>query len=108
VKREIGSPFPQAACSCGVERDLGGLTVSVGSKNPVKANFSDANFPSAEIEISMHDVASGVPDQPWGDQETRQGALNRALACHAAHTAASGGAPPDFSVAAPIISSSCP
>jgi non-canonical (house-cleaning) NTP pyrophosphatase len=41
-------------------------------------------------------VPSGVPDQPWGDAETRQGALARALGCHAAHAAAH--AAPDFAV----------
>ena len=78
------------------------LVVAVGSRNPVKVNsvrsaFQTA-FPGTTIEISEHDVPSGVPDQPWGDEETRQGALNRAMACHAAHASANGGLPPDFAV----------
>ena len=77
------------------------LTIAVGSCNPVKVesvrrSFT-TSFPSNEIEITMHDIPSNVPDQPWNDQETRQGALNRALGCHAAHLSACGTAP-DFAV----------
>ena len=77
------------------------LAVAVGSRNPVKVNsvknaFQVA-FPQCEIIVSTHEVPSGVPDQPWGDDQTRQGALNRAIACHAAHLAAVGSAP-DFAV----------
>jgi inosine/xanthosine triphosphatase len=32
-------------------------------------------------------VPSGIPDQPWGDAETRQGALNRARAALASQAA---------------------
>jgi inosine/xanthosine triphosphatase len=35
-------------------------------------------FPEAEV-IGLS-VASGVPEQPWGDEATRRGALNRARA----------------------------
>lgn len=77
------------------------IVVAVGSRNPVKVNAVrtafELNFPGSTIDITMHDVLSGVPDQPWGDDETRQGALNRATACQAAH-AASCGTPPDFAV----------
>lgn len=77
------------------------LTVAVGSRNPVKvtavrSSFERA-FPDTLIDVTMHDVPSGVPDQPWGDEETRAGALNRATACHAAHTDECG-TPPDFAV----------
>lgn len=78
------------------------LTVAVGSANPVKVNSVraafEANFPSASIEVFSHEVSSGVPDQPWGDAETRQGALARAQNCRAAHAAAHGGTLPDFAV----------
>jgi len=77
------------------------LVVAVGSKNPVKVNSVknafEQNFPQSTIAVSGYDVPSGVPDQPWGDDQTRQGALNRALACHAAHVASCGIAP-DFAV----------
>lgn len=33
-----------------------------------------------EITVQALAVASDVPDQPWGDEETRRGALNRARA----------------------------
>lgn len=41
----------------------------------VKAILSRA-FPNATF--TPLNVASGVPEQPWGDEETRAGALNRA------------------------------
>ena len=77
------------------------LVVAVGSRNPVKINsvknaFSTA-FSDAVVECVPYDVPSGVPDQPWGDVETRQGAMARAQACHDAHVAALGSAP-DYAV----------
>ena len=56
-------------------------TIIVASKNPVKIQAAqDAfermlNMPCLAEGIS---VPSGVPDQPHGDEETFQGALNRA------------------------------
>ena len=56
--------------------------IAVGSTNPVKIGAVRAVFaplaPSAAIEGIA--VASGVPDQPWGDEETIAGAKTRALA----------------------------
>jgi len=62
------------------------VSVAVGSKNPVKlaaatAVFRSA-FPAARAEAVA--VASGVPDQPFGDAETIAGARTRALAARAA------------------------
>lgn len=58
------------------------LRVAVGSTNPVKvravSNIVRQWRPQAEI-VSVA-VASGVPDQPWGDDETIQGAETRARA----------------------------
>jgi len=77
------------------------LSVAVGSKNPVKVEsvrraFSAA-FADAAVNIFPYDVSSGVSDQPWGDRETREGALNRARACQlACHRET--GAPPAFAV----------
>jgi non-canonical (house-cleaning) NTP pyrophosphatase len=78
------------------------LVVAVGSENPVKVNsvrnaFA-ANFPDASLEVVGYSVPSGVDDQPWGDVQTRQGALNRAENALGAHCLAHGGAPPDFAV----------
>jgi len=58
------------------------LRVAVGSKNPVKVAavrqaFFRA-FPDRPLVCVGHDVPSGVSDQPWGRDETRQGALQRA------------------------------
>ena len=78
------------------------LVVAVGSKNPVKVNsvrnaFA-ANFPGSDLEVVGYSVPSGVDDQPWGDVQTRQGALNRAENALGAHCLAHGGAPPDYAV----------
>lgn len=60
--------------------------VVVGSANPVKARAVRAVIsrliPAAEIEHA--EVASGVRDQPWGDEETIRGAIARARAARAA------------------------
>jgi len=57
--------------------------VTVGSTNPVKVAAARAVLtpliaPGATIEGV--DVPSGVPDQPWGDEETVRGARARAAA----------------------------
>ena len=57
--------------------DLGALRhVAVGSANPVKLGAVRAVLarlaPDAAVEGVV--VPSGVPDQPWGDAETIQGA----------------------------------
>lgn len=56
----------------------------IGSKNTAKVNAAkrivSLHFPQAMIEAE--DVESGVSEQPFGDEETRLGALNRAI--HAA------------------------
>lgn len=61
------------------------MKVIVGSKNPVKFNVTkdvfESVFSSEEIEFLPCSAASGVPDQPYGIEETKTGALNRALDC---------------------------
>lgn len=56
--------------------------VSVGSTNPVKVGAVRAVLwrldPSAEV-VGVS-VPSGVPDQPWGDEQTIRGAVARARA----------------------------
>jgi inosine/xanthosine triphosphatase len=56
------------------------ITIAVGSTNPVKIAavravlgqvYPDAIFPGLA-------ASSQVPEQPWGDEQTRWGALNRA------------------------------
>lgn len=58
------------------------INIVVGSENPgkieaVKIGFR-ALFPHEELNIQGVTVSSGIPDQPMGDAETLQGALNRA------------------------------
>jgi inosine/xanthosine triphosphatase len=56
------------------------ITITIGSTNPVKLAATQSilgqAFPGSIF--SSIAVASGVSDQPWGDEETRQGAYNRA------------------------------
>ena len=56
------------------------MNVIVGSKNPVKLNATRNILRNiyGEIDISSIDVESGVPDQPFGLDETIKGAVNRA------------------------------
>lgn len=66
------------------------LLMVVGSKNPVKVGavravmqrvVSQGLMPGlSNIEVNGLEVASGVSDQPAGDEETRRGALSRARA----------------------------
>ena len=60
--------------------------VVVGSANPVKVAAVRATLARCAAGIVVHGVAveSGVPDQPWGDDETRAGARQRAVAALAA------------------------
>jgi inosine/xanthosine triphosphatase len=59
--------------------------VAVGSKNPVKIGATRDVLArlAAHARVEGIAVPSGVPDQPWGDDETIRGALARA---HAART----------------------
>jgi inosine/xanthosine triphosphatase len=56
--------------------------VAVGSTNPVKLAASRAVMErlATGAEVVAIAAASGVPDQPWGDEETIRGALARARA----------------------------
>jgi inosine/xanthosine triphosphatase len=55
-------------------------TIAIGSNNPVKLAAARAilSQPFPEATFIATEVASGVPEQPWGDEQTRRGALNRA------------------------------
>lgn len=54
--------------------------VAVGSTNPVKLAAVRAVIARVAPSATVHAVAvaSGVPDQPWGDEETQRGADERA------------------------------
>ena len=52
------------------------MKIIIGSKNPTKIKACEAAFP--EYEIAGASVASHVAAQPFSDEETREGAINRA------------------------------
>lgn len=56
--------------------------VAVGSANPVKVAAVRAVLERVVTDLTVHAiaVASGVPDQPFGDEETQAGARQRARA----------------------------
>jgi non-canonical (house-cleaning) NTP pyrophosphatase len=65
------------------------IHVAVGTENPSKirsvraalervCNRHDSSAASHTLDIQGVSVSSGVPHQPFGDTETKQGALNRA------------------------------
>jgi inosine/xanthosine triphosphatase len=59
------------------------VIIYVGSTNPVKRAAAAAvlgRVYDPAPEVRTVDVPSGVPDQPWGDEQTARGALNRARA----------------------------
>ncbi len=58
------------------------MKIVVGSTNPVKVEAARAVFGRITVDLSVSgiEVESGVAAQPWGNEETRQGAVNRAQA----------------------------
>lgn len=68
----------------------GPLVVVVGSKNPVKVGAAQVVLGRAvregllpdvsEVRVYGLEVPSGVSDQPFGEEETRRGAIGRARA----------------------------
>jgi len=62
------------------------LYVAVGSLNPVKVGATRVVLQRLAPHMRIDGVAvpSGVPDQPWGDDETIAGARTRAAAARAA------------------------
>jgi inosine/xanthosine triphosphatase len=58
------------------------MHIAVGSTNPVKLKATRAILSQLHptATFTAIDVPSGVADQPWGDEETRRGATNRARA----------------------------
>jgi inosine/xanthosine triphosphatase len=56
--------------------------VAVGSTNPVKVGATRSVIAklATDVEVTGVSVPSGVPDQPWGDEETIRGAVARARA----------------------------
>lgn len=56
------------------------LKVAIGSKNPAKVHAVRESYGSA-AEIIEVEAPSGVSDQPFSDEETIEGAVNRAGSC---------------------------
>ncbi len=58
------------------------MRIAVGSTNPVKCRAAEGVLSPlySAVTFSAFEVESGVRAQPWGDLETRQGAINRARA----------------------------
>ncbi|MBA9026254.1 DUF84 family protein [Peribacillus huizhouensis] len=54
------------------------LRIVVGSHNPAKVQAVKNVFKGERVEIISLNVASGVQDQPFSDEETIEGAINRA------------------------------
>ncbi len=66
------------------------MLAAIGSTNPVKLAAAKAvmrRLYGVRIDIVTLSVPSGVPSQPWGDIETRRGAVMRAQAAQAATSA---------------------
>ncbi|GAB4169633.1 MAG: inosine/xanthosine triphosphatase [Wenzhouxiangellaceae bacterium] len=67
-------------------KETGRLGVVIASTNPVKRRAVEtalsAIWPARRLTVEEVSVSSGVPEQPVGDEQTRQGAWNRA--CNAA------------------------
>ncbi|WP_449621365.1 DUF84 family protein [Robertmurraya sp. Marseille-Q9965] len=56
------------------------MKVVIGTKNPAKIKAVEVAFEGYEAEFVAIDAASGVNEQPFSDEETIRGAVNRALA----------------------------
>ncbi|WP_106496865.1 DUF84 family protein [Lentibacillus sp. Marseille-P4043] len=55
------------------------MKISVGSKNPTKMNAVEEVFPTDSIVTIS--ASSSVSAQPFSDEETKEGAINRAMEC---------------------------
>lgn len=74
--------------------------IAVGSKNPVKlqaGKLGMAMVLKKEVEVEGFGAPSGVPDQPVGDAETKQGAINRAKVAWKMYCDAHG-SQPDYAI----------
>lgn len=64
------------------ERPPEKIEIAVGSTNPSKVGAVEiaAEKYLPNVSVLPADVQSGIPDQPWSDQQTVEGASNRARA----------------------------
>lgn len=54
------------------------MHVAIGSKNQTKVKAVEEAFKQYEARVEGIDVPSGVSEQPFSDEETIEGAINRA------------------------------
>lgn len=57
---------------------MNNLKIIIGSKNPAKIQAVKQVFTNQQYTFAAVDVSSGVSDQPFSDEETIKGAVNRA------------------------------
>ncbi|EIJ79303.1 NTPase [Bacillus methanolicus PB1] len=55
------------------------MKIIIGTKNPAKVSAVKSAFSGYEAEFFSVDVPSGVSEQPFSDEETIKGAVNRAI-----------------------------
>ncbi|MFZ7944933.1 MULTISPECIES: DUF84 family protein [Bacillaceae] len=55
------------------------MKIIIGSKNPAKINAVKNSFADQETEFVSLDIPSDVGEQPFSDEETIRGAINRAV-----------------------------
>lgn len=55
------------------------MKIIIGSRNPAKIAAVKKGFSHQEAEFRSLDIPSGVNEQPFSDEETIKGAINRAL-----------------------------
>lgn len=55
------------------------MKITIGSNNPAKINAVQAVFSTHTVQAI--NASSSVSAQPFSDEETREGAINRALEC---------------------------
>ncbi|AIF43163.1 DUF84 family protein [Virgibacillus sp. SK37] len=62
------------------------MDILIGSKNPTKVDAVKKVFPN--VDVKAVNVPSLVSEQPFSDEETREGAINRAKNCLTDHSGA--------------------
>jgi inosine/xanthosine triphosphatase len=55
------------------------MKIIIGSKNPAKNQAVKNAFDNSDFEFVSMDIPSGVNEQPFSDEETINGAINRAV-----------------------------
>jgi inosine/xanthosine triphosphatase len=61
------------------EGDISTMKILIGSKNPAKVTAVKQAIQNEEAEFISLDIPSEVSDQPFSDEETIKGAINRAV-----------------------------